>query len=398
VAEARLGTLASWQGRHEQELHHARRAVALVERAGPSRAKALVLTDLANTLMFGEDTAETIRVGRQALAIADSLRLNDQRVRALQPIGYARVIGGDPGGVGDLEQAVAIAVEHNLPHSAGAYGNLAAALVPLGELTRGFELQAAAREAAERFGLASFLSWLRSERVLEDYWRGRWQAALASAEQFIADVEAGAQTYPDILCRLGRGWIRLARGDVAGALQDAAASVDLGRSTGYVDLMPALAFHAQVLLVAGRATEADTSAGELLSVLAERGTLPTAPDWSGPLAFVLHTRGRGVDLADLLARTANPDAMAAGRGGHLRRPLRARRRHLRQDRLAARRGVRSPPGRQAPDGRRPAHRRRDAASPSRRLLPARAGGCLPPRGRDVAGCVRLVGLTPAAPG
>jgi hypothetical protein len=301
-AEARLCLLASWRGQYEQELRHARRAVELLEHAGPSPAKALVLANLANSLMFGDDTAETIRVGRQALAIAERLGLEEQRVRALMPIGIVRVAGGDPGGVEDLELALKIAVERNLPQAATAYGNLAAGVIPLGDLARGFRLQASGAEAAERFGLRSTLSWLRSERILQDYWQGRWQQALAGAEQRLAESAGGAPTDADILCRFARGWIRLARRDLPGALEDAGAAVDLGRSTGFVDLAPALALQAHVLLASGRLEEADASAAELLGMLAVRGALPTAPDWAGPLAFVLHTRGRGHALAGLLAR------------------------------------------------------------------------------------------------
>ena len=247
-AEARLGTLASWQGRYEQELAHGRRAVELLEDAGPSPAKALVLANLANSLMFGDEVAETIRVGQQALAIAEPLGLVAEQVRALMPIGNARVADGDPGGVADLERAAELASEHNLPQVAVAYGNLASLVIPLGDLDRGFRLQASGREAAERFGLASTVSWLRTERLLEHYWRGRWQEALAGAEQRLAESEAGSPSDADILCRFTRGWIRLARRDLPGALEDATAAADLGRLTGFVDLAPALALQARVLL------------------------------------------------------------------------------------------------------------------------------------------------------
>jgi hypothetical protein len=124
----------------------------------------------------------------------------------------------------------------------------------------------------------------------------------ASATQRLAESAAGAPTDADILCRFARSWIRLARRDLASALEDASAAVDLGRTTGFVDLAPALALQARVLLASGRGKEADASAAELLGVLEGRDALPTAPDWSGPLAFVLHAHGRGADLAGLIAR------------------------------------------------------------------------------------------------
>ena len=155
-------------------------------------------------------------------------------------------------------------------------------------------------------GLASTVSWLRAERLLEHYWRGRWQEALAGAEQRLAESEAGSPTEADIVCRYVRGWIRLARRELAGALVDATAAVELGRSTGFGDLAPALALQAQVLSAAGRLVEADKPMEDLFGLLATRGARPTAPDWAGPLAYVLRARGRPVDLVDLLARAPVP--------------------------------------------------------------------------------------------
>ncbi|HWD47304.1 MAG TPA: AAA family ATPase, partial [Actinomycetota bacterium] len=272
-AEARLSTLASWQGRYEQELAHARRAVELLEDAGPSPARALVLANLANSLMFGDEAAETVRVGRQALVIAEQLGMVDEQVRALMPIGFARVADGDPGGVEDLERAVELAREHNLPQVAAACGNLAALVIRLGDLDRGFRLGADALAAAERLGLASTVGWLRSERLLEHYWRGRWQEALAGAEQRLAESEAGSPTEADIVCRYVRGWIRMARRELAGALEDATAAVDLGRSTGFGDLAPALALQARVLSAAGQHDAAAQPAEELFDLVA-RGARP----------------------------------------------------------------------------------------------------------------------------
>jgi hypothetical protein len=94
------------------------------------------------------------------------------------------------------------------------------------------------------------------------------------------------------VCRLVRGRIRLARGDLAGALEDAAADVELGRQQGAPEaLQAALALQAHALLIAGSVEEADARAGELLALLAAQGVLVTNPDWSGELALVLYDLG-----------------------------------------------------------------------------------------------------------
>jgi DNA-binding SARP family transcriptional activator/class 3 adenylate cyclase len=301
-AEALLSMLAVFQVQGERAMQHARRAVALLEDAGPSPAKAYALANLAQDLMLRAETAQAIQVGRQALTMADRLGLHREQVEALQAIGLARVLGGDLGGIADLEQAIEIAVEHNLPVSALAYGDLASCLISLGQLARGFQLQAQGRHAAERFGLRPVLRWLQAERLLEDYWGGRWDAALEGADRFLAEAEAGSSDVAESGSRSVRGWIRLARGDLRGALQDADAGLEHARVAKEPQVLyPSLAFRARALLAAGRQQEAGTEANKLLAMLAQQGVLPTAPDWSGDLAVVLQALGRGAELVELLA-------------------------------------------------------------------------------------------------
>ena len=302
-AEALLGQLSSWQGRGEESVEHGRRAAAILEGAPPSRAKALAMVNLSGRLMQAGRNQEAIAVGRQALALAELAGDPGLAARAHGSIGGARSFSGDPGGVADLERALAVAVEANAPYSATAYGNLASCVVARGELERAFQLQARGREAAERFGLANELRLLAAEHVLEDYWRGRWEAAVAGADRFIAETAAGVRHFMEDVCRLVRGRIRLARGDLAGALSDAAADVELGRQQGAPEaLQAALALQAHALLVAGSAEEADARASELLDLLADQGVLVTNPDWSGELAVVLHDLGRGAELLKLVAQ------------------------------------------------------------------------------------------------
>jgi predicted ATPase/class 3 adenylate cyclase len=318
-AEAQLARLLWRQGQGRRAVTHMRHAVALLKDAAPSPAKAATLTDLVGTLR-SSNAEEAIQVAPQALAMAEALGLDDLRGRALNYVGCARVQRGDPGGLQDLEQAVTLAVQSNSPESANAYANLANVLITLGDLARGFELQARAQEAAERLGWANELRHLRGERVFQDYWQGRWDAAMAGADQFIAEVEAGSPHLMEDVCRHVRGLIRLARGEIPGALADAASAVELAKPTNDVEgLLPAQAFYARVLLANGQGVEAGARADELLAELADWGALATNPDWSGELAVVLHTLGRGAELTELVAGVTAPTpwlqaatAMAAG--------------------------------------------------------------------------------------
>jgi hypothetical protein len=306
-AETLLSYLTAWQAQGEQATQHAQRAVALLEDAGPSYAKAFALGGLAQDLAFRGELGEAIQVGRRTLTMAERLGLNRQRVSALEAIGLARVFSGDPGGSAELERAVAIAVENNLPLSATAYGNLANYSISQGQLSRGFELQAAGREVAERFGLASELRWFRVEKAFEDYWQGRWDAALDGANRYLQEAETGSPHHMEPGCRLVRGVLRLARGDLPGALTDAARAVQLARQLGELDaLLPALSFHARTLLATGRVREASASVDELLAGVAARGVPATVAYWSEQLAIVLQALGRGAELIESAASVAMP--------------------------------------------------------------------------------------------
>jgi class 3 adenylate cyclase/tetratricopeptide (TPR) repeat protein len=323
-AELLLAGLLLSQGQGKDGLEHDRRAVALLEDAEPSSTKARALHGLSNRLWGGGHLQEAVQVGRQALAMAEALGLDELRARTLNTIGSARVLSGDRGGLADLEQSVTLAAQANSPYTPPHYANLANTVIALGDLARGFELQASGREAAERFGLARNLRWFRAERSFQDYWQGHWEAALDGADQFLAETEAGSPHFMEGTCRLVRGLIRLARGELPGALADAASAVELAGQMGDPEaLLPALAFHARVLLANGHLERAGAQADQLLVELAERGMRVTDPDWSGQLAVVLQPLGRGAELVAMAGTVAMPtpwlQAATAIAGGHFNR-------------------------------------------------------------------------------
>jgi class 3 adenylate cyclase/tetratricopeptide (TPR) repeat protein len=320
-AEAIHGWMLGLQGQGAAAREHDRRAVALLEDAGPSRARAFALTNWAASLMTEGRNDEAIEVGRQALAMAEAVGLDEERSLALNFIGCARTSLGDQGGFADLEQAVAVAVAAHSVHGSHAYGNLSSAMAGSGDLPRAFELLARAREAAERFGLEGDLRWFRAEDVGQAYWQGRWNDALAGADRFIAESRAGSPHFMEPVCRFVRAQVRLARGDLADALKDATAGLELARETDQPQVcQPLLGFHARALLAAGDAGRAGAEATELLELVAELGVQATGIDWSGDLGLVLGALGRGAELLELAAGVPAPTrwlragtAVAAGR-------------------------------------------------------------------------------------
>jgi DNA-binding SARP family transcriptional activator/class 3 adenylate cyclase len=308
-AEAMLGKLAWWRGDGERGVEHDQRAAELLKDAPPSRSKAAVLVELAGLLMVAGRHPEAIRVGREGLALAEQLGLEDIRADALNHLGAARVSNQDAGGLADMEQAVTLAVQANSPVSVIAYINLASFLVEQGDLTRGFELQAEGRRVAEHFGFTAWLRHLQGERIFEDYWSGRWDAALGHADEFIAESEAGSRHYIETACRLIRGRIRLARGDQPAALEDATKGLESARVIKDPQVLnPAIAFAATVALAAGNVDQAATLTSELLTRLAKQAGALLGADWPVDLAIVVAALGRGQQLVKLATRSRLPTA------------------------------------------------------------------------------------------
>jgi class 3 adenylate cyclase/tetratricopeptide (TPR) repeat protein len=269
-AEVMLGEEIWMQGRRQSGFVHLERAAALLRDAPPSRSKAFVLCSLARFLRNDGRDEEAIRVGREALAMAEELGLDELCANALNTIGVARAETGDLGGVDDLERSLALARTEIFPESVRAFLNLGSIFARLGDLPRAFELHAEGRHAAERFGDLGGIRWLAAERVYEDYWSGRYEDALRHAEEILAEVEAGTPHRMELDGRLIRGWLRLARGDVAGAADDAQRGLEFARSAGDPQaLFPALAFAARAARADGCPDEAAELADELLRSWAE---------------------------------------------------------------------------------------------------------------------------------
>ncbi|MGH3094100.1 MAG: AAA family ATPase [Gaiellaceae bacterium] len=298
-AEALLASLLEGQGLRDLGDEHLERAVELVADAPPSAPKAYTLTQLAASSMMAGRVDEAIRIGREALEMAEQLGLDELQAHALNSIGISRMTLGDLGGTRDLERALAIAVERNLPESARVYGNLAETVSNhLGDLGRAFELRAEGRRVAERFGIEPVIRFQRGELIVECYWTGRWDEGLELAEEMLSEAEAGSTSYMDSMCRLVRGRIGLARAD-RGALDDAAKALEVARVVRDPQVLyPALAFRARAELVAGRRDEAGAFADELLSLWAGRPEtmLDSHLQSFADASEVLRALGRGPEL------------------------------------------------------------------------------------------------------
>ena len=151
-ADVLLAELRFRQGDVDGAFGRLEAAAASLEDAPPSRPKALVLSSLSRFRAAEYEAVEAIRLGEEALAMAEQLEEDEIRAHALNNIGLARVTLGDAGGVADLERSVEISAAVGSVESIRGYLNLGTTLAHLGNLDRAYAVHADGRRAAERLG------------------------------------------------------------------------------------------------------------------------------------------------------------------------------------------------------------------------------------------------------
>ena len=272
-AEVLLAELALYRGEptHADELLH--RVAGVIQAAGDSRSKALVLSNLSRFRMLADEYEEAIVLGRQALELAERLGLEEIRAHALDNVGVARVNLGDAGGVADLERSIEIALAASSRESVRAYMNLGQAYWVLGDRNRSSRAEEEGLSAAQRFGGLGITRGLRANMIENEFIAGRWDEAFRLADEFIAETEAGSPHFYEGTPRYIRGAIRLARGDTQGGLADAERGLEVARTARASIYGPSLAFYAEALLACGRAEEARTAAVEALSLASQNAVI-----------------------------------------------------------------------------------------------------------------------------
>jgi class 3 adenylate cyclase/tetratricopeptide (TPR) repeat protein len=308
--------------RREEALARLEQARALLADRPPTRAKGFVESGISRILMLENRNGEAIRIGREALAIADALDLDDLRSMTLNNVGVARANLGDLGGVSDLEKSIAIGRQINSPRDIGrGLTNLAAVRGQNGDIGEMRQLIDDALATSRRFGLGGSLVWLTAEKAIGDHIVGDWDSALAIANDFITAREQGQPQYMESAVRSIRGEILLARGDTPAALDDERRALELARAAHDPQaLWPAATAAARVLLLAGARNEALSLAEECVAFWrSDAGTGFPLYDWAIRLAWVMLWLGRGTELRDLASSVRvktrwQPAAVAVARG------------------------------------------------------------------------------------
>ena len=290
--EMLLGTAEWGRGRRDAAGARFERAVALVADAPVSQAKVFVLSEAARFEFLAGRVEAAIRLCEEVLPMVEELGL-DSRVPGLQiTIGSSRTTLGDREGLALLERAIALADDVSLSTAVRGRTNLASHLVELGEVERGRELHAEGLCVAERVGLPGRVAWLRAELGIDAVLLGEWEPAAAILDDFLRECE-GRPHYMEPGGRMARAEMRLARGDVAGAHEDAERALAFARGAKDPQvLLPALASALEVLLGSGRVQQASELADELIELCtAAQQTGTHAGHWTVRFAFALRALG-----------------------------------------------------------------------------------------------------------
>jgi len=302
AAEAALIlTESSWyQGRADDVIEHLANARALVEGAPESRIRAHVLTEVAHYEMLADRNESAIEVGREALEMARPLGLVDLEAQVLTSLGVARVATGDPSGLDDLERSIVLADRTNdIRELIRAHNNLGVSAMLVGEPERGEHHVREGFRLAEHHGYKVAARWASGGPVLGfDYQVGRWDEAVAAADQFLADESQSSQSSAATGIR---GLIRAARGDLEGADRDAATTVEHARqSKEPLVVLTSLPAAAAAFASIGNEAAARATVDEALGSIRELKQLGLAMTWTHVLAWAAWKVGRSDDLVEPL--------------------------------------------------------------------------------------------------
>jgi class 3 adenylate cyclase len=312
-SETVLAELLWYRGDQSSAMEHLNRARELVAASEPTPVKAHVLASASRHMMLASEGAEAIRFGREAIAIAELLGLEEVRANALINVGVCRCDAGDPSGIEDLEQSLVIAESIGAQvATTRAKLNLASIWWLRGELDRSATTLDEAAEVAVRSGQTQRLRSTRADIATGQFARGQWHEALRFIDGFIAEIESGRPHYSAPYCYSARARIKAGRDDMQGALADVERALDLARLAKDPQcLYPTLAVAAHIQLENGDPERATMLAGEFVDALSQGVNPGWAMDHLHLLASTLVALGRGQDLVDALPPLNFPWVQAA---------------------------------------------------------------------------------------
>jgi class 3 adenylate cyclase/tetratricopeptide (TPR) repeat protein len=301
-AETTLCEQTWLEGETATAMEHLERARRLLADRDPSPAKARMTATAARLMMLSSRDEEAIRLGKEALALAEELGRDEIKASALVDIGSAQSSLGSDEGIRTLTRAIDVAREANAAFDlARAMGNLGAFRWQGGKLEGVGRLRLEALQAAQEYGQAGFARWFRGVLIVEEYERGDWDGGYARADAFLAEVEAGSPHYLAAQCYLHRALIALGRDELEGIGGDVERGLALAeRVKDPQTLYMALAIGAHVRAQQGDLAGAVPLAEEFLRAVEGGQGLGFGIAYLHVLVWTLTACGRGAEAAAAL--------------------------------------------------------------------------------------------------
>jgi class 3 adenylate cyclase/tetratricopeptide (TPR) repeat protein len=305
AAEAQVLLARAWwyRGSWERARSAYEHAMALLDDGPPTAARAQVLAQVASFRGLDGEQEDAIRVGGDALAVAEALGLDEVRAAVLTTRGFARADLGDDAGMDDLELSRQVALDAGaLREASRACNNFGVALYAAGDLARSFELLEEASRLAKRVGHVALMQFGQAMMLLPALDGGHWDECVRLADAFIAECEAGAGHTLQASVHCHRGSIRLARDEVEAAVADAEHALELAREVQQPDrVFQSLAFAVRAFAASGSLERARECVSDFDFLTLDRRRPP--PPWSYThFVWVAREVGYADDLDRLLAR------------------------------------------------------------------------------------------------
>ena len=260
AAESRLDVALGGYliGREDDLEEQLARATALVASAPVSRAKAAVWSSRARHAYLVGRYAEALELGREALEMATAVGADDIRAEALLYMGGAKPELGDPTGLDDMRESLAVAKSINSALLISRVCNNLSILLRLdGHVRESRKVAQEAYAVAEHFGMRASLAFARGAIPFRLYEEGRWDECLREADAFLSSITAGEHPGNEEGVRISRALIRLGRDDSAGALADTQRAVEAAEtSMANLPRYPAYGMRAYVLAATGAVDDA----------------------------------------------------------------------------------------------------------------------------------------------
>jgi class 3 adenylate cyclase len=297
IVAGRFAWFSGDRGAADRLIDEALEAVA-GRSASPVRVE--VLANKTGYHMLDGRFEDAIRFGAEALPLAEELGLDEQRARLEIVVGCAECSRGDPAGFQRIQSGIAIAEAGGAAEMVTiGYGNIGSEYQFYGRLAEARAARDEQLALSRRYGLAHMERSAKCEIAGYAYIDGRWDDALAVADELSEATEAGSRHYDDSGLFALRAWIRLARGNLDGAETDSRLAEELARPSDAQAQSMGFTGRALVAVATGSIGEAHSLATELAGIgpvvlPALNNAFPNLCD----AAWVFHDLGRGDEFAD----------------------------------------------------------------------------------------------------